>query len=81
MDQDLRVPFIMSEDSIDLIRLMLNRDVDKRIGIEQVVEHPLCKGETGPGGNDHVSHAEGTDTGAVPVTPARAVLATGLEAT
>ena len=47
MDQDLRVPFVMSEDSIDLIRSMLDRDVDKRIGIEDVVEHLWCKGETG----------------------------------
>ena len=77
MDQDLRVPFIMSEDSIDLIRLMLNRDVDRRIGIEQVVEHPWCKSETGL---DGVGNTEGSDTGAVPVTPATAVVTPGLEA-
>jgi len=40
MDRDLRVPYIMSEDSIDLIRAMLNRDVDSRIDIEGVLEHP-----------------------------------------
>ncbi|KAF2488780.1 Pkinase-domain-containing protein [Lophium mytilinum] len=43
MDHDLRVPYIMSEESIELIRLMLNRDVDKRITITQVLEHPWCK--------------------------------------
>jgi protein-serine/threonine kinase len=42
MDRDLRVPYIMSEDSIDLIRLMLDRDVDSRISIEQVIAHPWC---------------------------------------
>ncbi|OJD36373.1 serine threonine protein [Diplodia corticola] len=45
MDHDLRVPYIMSEESIDLIRLMLNRDVDQRITIGQVLEHPWCKME------------------------------------
>jgi protein-serine/threonine kinase len=40
MDRDLRVPYIMSEDSIDLIRLMLDRDVESRVTIEQVLEHP-----------------------------------------
>jgi protein-serine/threonine kinase len=42
MDRDLRVPYIMSENSIDLIRLMLDRDVDSRISIEQVIAHPWC---------------------------------------
>jgi protein-serine/threonine kinase len=42
MDRDLRVPYVMSEDSIDLIRLMLDRDVESRIRIEQVVEHQWC---------------------------------------
>ncbi|KKY21767.1 putative serine threonine-protein kinase ppk6 [Diplodia seriata] len=45
MDHDLRVPYIMSEESIDLIRLMLNREVDQRITIGQVLEHPWCKME------------------------------------
>ena len=61
MDQDLRVPFIMSEDSIDLIRLMLDRDVGRRIGIEEVVEHPWCKGETGLDGVDRVNGGDGSD--------------------
>ncbi|CAO2653226.1 Nn.00g026370.m01.CDS01 [Neocucurbitaria sp. VM-36] len=44
MDHDLRVPWVMSEESIDLVRLMLDRDVEKRITISQVLEHPWCKG-------------------------------------
>jgi protein-serine/threonine kinase len=39
MDRDLRVPYILSEASIDLIRLMLNRDVESRIEIEGVLNH------------------------------------------
>jgi protein-serine/threonine kinase len=42
MDRDLRIPYVLSEDSIDLIRQMLNRDVDSRITIEAVLEHPWC---------------------------------------
>ena len=42
MDRDLRVPYVMSEDSIDLIRAMLDRDVESRITIEMVMEHPWC---------------------------------------
>ncbi|KAF9690992.1 hypothetical protein EKO04_010989 [Ascochyta lentis] len=44
MDHDLRVPWVMSEESIDLVRLMLDRDVEKRITISQVLEHPWCAG-------------------------------------
>ncbi|KAI9785152.1 MAG: hypothetical protein M1839_000790 [Geoglossum umbratile] len=43
MDHDLRVPYITSPESIDLVRLMLNRDVGKRITIEQVLEHSWYK--------------------------------------
>jgi protein-serine/threonine kinase len=43
MDRDLRVPYIMSEDSLDLIRAMLNRDVDSRISIEAVLKHPWLR--------------------------------------
>ncbi|KAH7162593.1 hypothetical protein B0J13DRAFT_580182 [Dactylonectria estremocensis] len=43
MDRDLRIPFILSEESIDLIRCMLNRDVTKRFDINQVLDHPWCK--------------------------------------
>jgi len=42
MDRELRVPYVMSDDSIDLIRAMLDRDVDSRITIEKVLEHPWC---------------------------------------
>ncbi|KAH8815832.1 hypothetical protein F5884DRAFT_747356 [Xylogone sp. PMI_703] len=42
MDRDLRVPYVMSDDSIDLIRAMLDRDVSSRITIEQVLQHPWC---------------------------------------
>jgi protein-serine/threonine kinase len=47
MDHDLRVPWVMSEESIDLVRLMLDRDVEKRITISQVLEHPWCAGGNG----------------------------------
>ncbi|KAI2639720.1 Pkinase-domain-containing protein [Hypomontagnella submonticulosa] len=43
MDRDLRVPYIISEESINLIRCMLNRDVSERYDIEQVIEHPWCQ--------------------------------------
>ncbi|KAG9239774.1 hypothetical protein BJ875DRAFT_2905 [Amylocarpus encephaloides] len=43
MDRDLRIPYIMSDNSIDLIRRMLDRDVESRIDIEQVLEHPWCQ--------------------------------------
>jgi protein-serine/threonine kinase len=33
---------VMSDDSIDLIRAMLDRDVDSRITIDKVLEHPWC---------------------------------------
>ena len=42
MDRDLRIPYVMSEHSIDLVRAMLDRDVDSRITIEKVLEHPWC---------------------------------------
>lgn len=47
MDHDLRVPYVMSDASIDLVRLMLNRDVDQRITIGEVLEHRWCQGEGG----------------------------------
>jgi protein-serine/threonine kinase len=37
----------MSEESIDLVRLMLDRDVEKRITISQVLDHPWCAGGDG----------------------------------
>ncbi|KAL8676920.1 MAG: hypothetical protein Q9186_006597 [Xanthomendoza sp. 1 TL-2023] len=44
MDHELRIPWIMSESSIDLIKAMLNRDVDQRLTISQVMEHSWCIG-------------------------------------
>ena len=45
MDLDLRVPYTISDDSIDLIRKMLNRDVEQRYNIDQVLAHPWCRVE------------------------------------
>lgn len=46
MDRDLRVPYVVSEESINLIRCMLNRDVKERYDIEQVLQHPWCHIDT-----------------------------------
>lgn len=43
MDRDLRVPYIVSDESIDLIRRMLNRKVAERLTIEEVLAHPWCQ--------------------------------------
>ncbi|KAI1148067.1 hypothetical protein F4825DRAFT_114735 [Nemania diffusa] len=43
MDHDLRVPYTISDESINLIRCMLNRNVSQRYDIEQVLEHPWCQ--------------------------------------
>ncbi|RXG47563.1 hypothetical protein VDGE_06506 [Verticillium dahliae] len=43
MDRDLRVPFTISDESIDLIRCMLNRNVSERYDITRVIEHPWCQ--------------------------------------
>lgn len=41
LDHPLRIPFLpFSEDCIDLIRKMLDRDVDNRLTITEVMEHP-----------------------------------------
>jgi len=37
----------MSEESIDLIRLMLDRDVERRVTIGQVLEHAWMRDEGG----------------------------------
>lgn len=40
LDHPLRVPYLpFSEQCIDLIRKMLDRDVDERITIEEVMNH------------------------------------------
>lgn len=44
MDRDLRVPYTISDESIGLIRGMLDRDVEKRFDIEQVLAHEWCQG-------------------------------------
>ncbi|KAI1202607.1 hypothetical protein F5X97DRAFT_319290 [Nemania serpens] len=43
MDHDLRVPYTISDESINLIRCMLNRDVSQRYDIDQVLYHPWCQ--------------------------------------
>ncbi|KAI8888036.1 Pkinase-domain-containing protein [Backusella circina FSU 941] len=40
MSRELRVPFVLSEGSVDLINKMLERDIDKRLDIHQVLAHP-----------------------------------------
>lgn len=41
LDHPLRIPFLpFSEDCIDLIKKMLDRDVDNRLTITEVMEHP-----------------------------------------
>jgi serine/threonine protein kinase len=40
MSRELRLPFILSTGSVDLIHQMLERDVEKRIDIHQVLSHP-----------------------------------------
>lgn len=44
LDHELRVPWSMSEGSIALIRAMLDRDVDRRLSIDQVMQHRWCTG-------------------------------------
>jgi len=39
MEHELRVPYVLSEESIDLARMMLDRDVEKRMSIKDVVQH------------------------------------------
>ncbi|KAL8714198.1 MAG: hypothetical protein Q9220_001927 [cf. Caloplaca sp. 1 TL-2023] len=42
IDHELRIPWVMSDESIELIKAMLNRDVDQRLTITQVMEHRWC---------------------------------------
>jgi len=46
MDHELRIPWIMSEASIELIKGMLDRDVDRRLSITQVMRHAWCIGDS-----------------------------------
>lgn len=48
MDGELRVPFVMSENAIDLIRFMLDRNVETRPTIEQILDHPWFEGLPSP---------------------------------
>jgi serine/threonine protein kinase len=41
VDRDLRIPFIMSDESIDLIRKMLDRDLATRPTMAKVLVHPV----------------------------------------
>lgn len=43
MERDLRVPYVLSPDNIDLIRRMLERDVSLRPTMDQVLDHPWLK--------------------------------------
>lgn len=40
METELRVPHVVSSDSLDLLEKMLQRDIDKRITVDQILEHP-----------------------------------------
>ncbi|KAF1805347.1 kinase-like domain-containing protein [Mucor lusitanicus] len=40
METELRVPHVVSSDSLDLLQKMLQRDIDKRITVDEVLEHP-----------------------------------------
>ena len=42
LDHELRIPWVMSETNIELIKAMLNRDVDERLSITQVMECAWC---------------------------------------
>ncbi|KAL1961363.1 hypothetical protein VTO42DRAFT_91 [Malbranchea cinnamomea] len=57
MDHPLRIPFLpFSESCIDLIQSMLNREVDDRLTIVEVLNHPWMRGiATMDGSNDRAS--------------------------
>ncbi|KAI8805560.1 kinase-like domain-containing protein [Cladochytrium replicatum] len=40
ISRDLRIPFVLSQGSLDLIKYMLNRDVKRRPTIDEVLAHP-----------------------------------------
>ncbi|GBC03202.1 hypothetical protein RclHR1_05010002 [Rhizophagus clarus] len=41
--RDLRIPYILSEGSIDLVKRMLDRDIEKRPNIDDVLSHPWLR--------------------------------------
>ena len=43
IDHDLRVPYVVSEGSIELVRLMLDREVAQRVDVTGVVKHEWCR--------------------------------------
>lgn len=51
LDHELRVPYVVSRESISLVRRMLERDVDERIGVSEVVTDPWCLGIGDGGGS------------------------------
>ena len=55
LDHELRIPWVLSEGNIDLIRKMLDRDVEKRLDVEEVMGHEWCKEE----GNGEEAAEEG----------------------
>ncbi|KAI9473861.1 MAG: hypothetical protein EXX96DRAFT_579664 [Benjaminiella poitrasii] len=40
IEKELTVPYVLSEDSLDLLKRILERDIEKRISINQVLNHP-----------------------------------------
>ena len=43
IDRELRVPFVMSRESLNLLRMTLTRAVDKRPTVDQILAHPWFK--------------------------------------
>ncbi|KAM0802219.1 hypothetical protein BDR22DRAFT_845393 [Usnea florida] len=43
LDHELRIPWVMSAANIELIKQMLDRDVDRRLTISQVRDAPWCR--------------------------------------
>ncbi|KAI6246197.1 Serine/threonine-protein kinase ppk6 [Erysiphe necator] len=43
MEGKLGIPYVMNEDNLSLIRAMLDRNVESRATIEEVLEHAWCK--------------------------------------
>lgn len=52
LDHELRIPWIMSEPSIELIKAMLDRDVDQRLTITQVMEAEWSQAGAGEAGGE-----------------------------
>ena len=61
MDRELRIPHIISPENLDLIRLMLDRDVERRPTIEQVLEHPWFDGLPSPEEAIAIAHQKEKD--------------------